>query len=536
MIHDLIVCDKARVPVMWVVTHEELRAERAIQKYVIDKHGGQVWIWSLTSAEDGTRGWQTPEGTRRTDAIFNEDDSADPTAAVSSVIEFATDPNNVKEKIIVVFRDPHYFVKEDASFCRILRDASFKLKKTNTSIVCLSPEEKLPSELQKDIEIIHPGLPNKDVLLKVVNQQIDGMEGYLEEQYDNNFKEKVAQACCGLTLNQATDAIAKSVAKNSRKIDINYINEVKTKTLSALPGMTYIGKVSNMSDVGGLAGVKEFVEDRKDGFSPEAREFGLPVPRGFLMAGISGCGKSLTAKTVAAEFGLPLIKLDIPGLKDGIVGSTEKNWRMASQAIEAIGHCCVWVDELEKSVQGSGERNSDGGSSAALLQGILHFMEERDGGSFFVATGNEIDRLPPELLRKGRWDAIFFVDLPTVEERKEIVEVHLRRVKRELPEKEIQRIAEATENRSGAEIAAGVTEGLWRAFRDGRREMTGDDIISCIEIEVALAETMKEKVSTLREWAKTRARLASATIGESHKTKAQKKKVALEVVEENWND
>lgn len=536
MIRDFVICARSRIPVSWLVTHEERRAERALSRWYA-KQRGELWIWSLTSSEDYGPGWQPPREVPRKKAPFDEEMSQDPTGAISSVIKYATDQENKTKKIGIVIRDPHPFVKQDASFVRILRDAAWSLKGTQTSIMCISPESSIPEDLRKDIEVIFPGLPPKEVLRKIMREQVeeykkaDEVSEVLKES-GPEFIDKLADACCGLTLDQATDALAKSMMVTRGNPDIQYISEIKTRTISSVPGLTYIGQSVTMDDIGGLAGLKEYMTERKGGFTQEARDFNLPVPRGILCIGISGCGKSLFAKAVAADLDLPLISLSLPDVKGGIVGETESNFRSVKQAIEALGNCVVWLDEMEKMLPKAGTRNSDGGTSDALLQGILNWMQERKEGAFLVATANDISGLPPELLRKGRWDAIFFVDLPEASEREEIFRIHLAKVHRELSGKDVEALAERTNGYSGAEIEAAVIDGLWRAWGDGAREITKDDIITCIRMDVPLSQTMKESVNALRKWAATRARSASLTAAASKVNIPGGRKVELQPEEE----
>lgn len=539
MIEELIACDDSRIPVVWFVTHEEARAESEITMHAT-RTKGKVWIWSLTS-NNGTPGWEHPRGVATNDRPpFDEDESASPEGAIKAVIDYA---HGLEEKVerdeaensrvIAIFRDPHVFLQENMSFVRTLRDACRELKDTEGLIVCVSPVDKLPTDLKTDVAVIHPGLPSKDTIKTAMKAQLEDFDQGLDKLED------LTEACVGLTLNQAADALAKSITQYDG-VDINFISGVKTKAISAVPGLTYIGEAPSMDKVGGLQGLKQWLSERKRGFSEEAEEEGLPKPRGVLCIGVSGCGKSLIAKACADYFGFPLLRFNPPDVKGGIVGETEGNIRLVQDSIESLGNSVSWIDEFEKGLPKQGVRNSDGGTSDALLQGILTWMQERKGGAFVVATANDISALPPELLRKGRWDAIFFVDLPSHEERVEIFNIHLKMRNWDLPEEDVKRLAQASEYYSGAEIEAACIDGKWKAFGRGEA-LTAEDILECLRNDIPLYQTMEEQIKDLRQWAEDRARPASiskkATIKKRKKSnKPGGRKISLKSMEKVKED
>jgi hypothetical protein len=535
MIEELIICDEARIPVAWLVTHEEARAEAEITMHSNQK-GGKVWIWSLTS-NNGDPGWEAPKGISKNEkSPFDEELSSSPEGAIKAVIDYAHDleekaereeDNKANSRIHTIIRDPHVFLEEDMTFVRMLRDASRELRDTEALIICISPIEKLPEELKTDVAILRPGLPRRETLKEVLQAQLID---YQLPDYKNI--EELTDACVGLTLNQATDALAKSITQ-FEGVNTEYISKIKTEDISSVPGLTYYGEAPSMDKVGGLNGLKEWLEERKEGFGEKAREENLPIPRGALFVGVSGCGKSLIAKAVADYFKLPLIAISPQDMKGGIVGETEGNIRTAEDKIISVGNSVGWIDEFEKAMPKQGDRNLDGGTSDAILRGMLTFMQERKGGMFIVATCNDISSMSPELLRKGRWDAIFFVDLPTYEERKEIFQIHLNLRNWTLSEEDIKELAEHSENRSGAEIEAACIDGKWRAFKEDRA-LTAKDIIYCLNADVPLFETMKEQIKALREWAKTRARPASIRRASAKASKRRKpggRKISLETME-----
>ncbi len=525
-IREIKICDGARIPVIWFVTQEELRAESGIANWVLPL-GGQVWVWSLTSNMGGP-GWELPVGVPKEDrkCPFAIEMQENPTAAIRSVINYAIaihEDNDLENatadeqsalKTIAIFRDAHVFFEEEKSFVRMIRDAARELKDTATTIVFISPIDRLPQELEIDVHLIHPGLPDKEALDSLIRKDV--LPTYGLEDFPQT--EELVEACRGLTMTQASDAIARSVA-TSGKIDPTFIYEIKTEQISSVPGLTFEKERPDIASVGGLAGIKQWINQRKRGFQKEAREYGLPVPRGILLLGCQGCGKSLVAKAIASSLNLPLIRFSPHDMKGGIVGDTERNIRNVKQAIEGVGQSVLWLDEIGRSFQKRGEHNSDGGTSDALTGGFLHWFQERPGGAFMVATGNDVSDLPPELLRKGRWDEIFFVDLPVQKEREEIAKIHLLKRKKELPDRDLRKIAAVTEGFSGAEIECAVLDGMWIAF-DEHREVTAEDIVSRAEASYPLSKMMAEPIEALREWASKSAKSASEIMITSHKREA----------------
>lgn len=269
--------------------------------------------------------------------------------------------------------------------------------------------------------------------------------------------------------------------------------------------------------VGGPDVLKGWLASRKSAYSVEARAYGLPAPKGALLVGAPGCGKSLTAKAIATAWGVPLLRVDLGALKSKFVGESESNLRKAFQVIGAIGRCVVWLDEIEKALAGATQGAADGGVSSDALGAILSWMQERQGEAFVIATANDVSSLPPELLRKGRFDELWFVDLPNREERTEVLKAALRSHNRPIPDY-VADVANVTVNFTGAEIAALVPDALYIAFADGMRDVTADDLIAAAGGVVPLSSTAAEKIDALRAWAKGRARAATsvlaATVGD----------------------
>jgi len=262
--------------------------------------------------------------------------------------------------------------------------------------------------------------------------------------------------------------------------------------------------------------LKEWMGQRTSSFNEEAKRYGLPEPKGILLLGVQGCGKSLIAKSIASLWKLPLLRLDVGKIFAGIVGSSEENMRKAIRVAESVAPCILWIDELEKGFSGTqSSGQSDGGTTSRVFGTFLTWMQDKKAATFVVATSNDVTALPPELLRKGRFDEIFFIDLPSAEERMAIFNIHLRKRKRNPDDFDLARLAAATPGFSGAEIEACVVDALYDAFDDDGKELTTDSIVQAAHHTVPLSMTMRERIEDLREWANTRARLASSEHAES---------------------
>jgi SpoVK/Ycf46/Vps4 family AAA+-type ATPase len=269
-----------------------------------------------------------------------------------------------------------------------------------------------------------------------------------------------------------------------------------------------------VDDIGGLENLKLWMDIRKNAFTRKAREFGLPTPRGILLVGLPGCGKSLSAKATSNALGVPLIRFDIGRVFGGLVGQSEQNMRMAIQTIEAIGNCVVWIDELEKAFAGAGGSGaSDSGVTQRVFGTFITWMQENDSAAFIVATVNRIESLPPELLRKGRFDEIFFVNLPGKRERETIFDIHIRKRDRDSKNFDINALAEASEDFSGAEIEEAVITGLYSAFYDEARELKTEDIVKAVKETVPLAVSAKSSLDAMKTWAQKNAVNASKLEG-----------------------
>jgi SpoVK/Ycf46/Vps4 family AAA+-type ATPase len=421
-------------------------------------------------------------------------------------------------KCLVVFRDFHPFIAGDSPanipIIRKVKEVGASLRNASApTFIFLSGEIKLPLELQSEISLLEWELPDEKVLLSVVEGAKDSVKPDVREKLPADL-DPFVQALRGLTLREAETALTCSLA-DVGTFEVEVLMKEK-KSIVARDGLLeWIEPTMSLDDIGGLEVLKGFVLQRRLAWGKEAREFGLPFPKGILATGIAGCGKSLLAIALAVCWKIPLIRLSISRLMGGIVGETEANWRKVKAVLKAIGRCVLWIDEVEKGMAGTGGSGaSDGGVSKRLLGEILTFMQENDGGIFVYATSNDVTQLPPEFLRKGRFDELFFVDLPHEAERRKIWEIHLSKRGREPSAFNVGYLSEMSGGYSGAEIEAAVVSGLFSAFDDlqsdspsGKSE--SDHVEVALMKSTPLSETKKKEIEEIRKWAEGKATMAS---------------------------
>ena len=426
---------------------------------------------------------------------------------------------------LFILRDFHHYLN-DPVVVRKLRDAGQGLKTTMKNIVFLSPLLKVPTELEKEIAVVDYELPDKEELSEIVEQIAVSVasESSLEVKKNPELKNKIVEAALGLTAEEAENVFAKSLVEKGQ-FDIGIILSEKEQIIRKSGVLEYYHTNEKMKEVGGLDELKKWLAKRGKAFSPKAREFGLPEPRGILLLGIPGCGKSLTAKAISGLWQLPLLKLDVGKVFSSFVGSSEENVRRAIQTAESIAPSILWLDEIEKGFSGLGSSGqTDGGTTARVFGTFLTWLQEKKSAVFVVATSNNVSSLPPELLRKGRFDEIFYVDLPSKEERKEIFKIHLEKRHRTAEKYDIQKYADQSAGFSGSEIEEIIVSALYDAY-DANRELVDSDLENTIKTMIPLSQTMEEQIKSIREWAKLRARRASSIEWENE----TKKKRQLEV-------
>lgn len=394
---------------------------------------------------------------------------------------------------------------------RKLRSLASTLKKSSISVVITSPELQLPLALEKVVTVIDyplPGPAQLSVMVSTAKAKLVERKRITKADADSTPDENVVRALLGLTLTESEDAIAKAVVVTN-KFDIPTLLELKRQIIRKGQILDYIYSEEKMEDIGGLEGVKHWIKIRKKAFTDKARVYGLPAPKGIFMLGVQGSGKSLSAKAIANELQIPLLKLDIGKVFGSLVGESESRIRHALKLAGSVAPCVLLIDEIGKALAGSGQSN-DGGTTRRVVSTILDWMQEKTEPVFIVACSNEIKDLDPALLRRGRFDELFFVDLPNEEERKQIFSIHIKKAPRNRDVKnfDLSKLVAASDGFSGAEIEACILDAMNNAFADNEREFTTDDIMNAIKICVPLSKVMKKELDELRECARDRMRRA----------------------------
>ncbi len=425
----------------------------------------------------------------------------------------ATDPMEMLRRIhdselsgIWLMEDFHPFLREEHHpLLRWLRELA-RLPASPRKLVILStPLPGLPIDLRKEIPTIELELPGVDDLRVVLQDAADAARVHATAD------EALLDAARGLTVMEARLAFGKAAAE-LRRLDhgaVPLVAREKERIIKQSEVLEYYETRASMADVGGLDQLKAWLDRRGRAFGAGAREYGLDAPKGVLLLGVQGCGKSLLAKAVAATWQFPLLRFDMGKVFGGIVGQSEGNIRTALQVAQALAPCVLWIDEIEKGLAGMGSSDqTDGGTTARVVGTLLTWMQEKRDPVFVVATANRIEMLPPELLRKGRFDEIFFVDLPTSAVREEILSIHLKKKGRAPKDYDVAGLAARSVGFSGAELEEAIREGLFEAFAEGR-ELHTEHITRALDRTFPLSRTMREQIESLRQWAKVRARLAA---------------------------
>jgi SpoVK/Ycf46/Vps4 family AAA+-type ATPase len=448
--------------------------------------------------------WTMTQGT----AEYGQDRSAPRnTVAPQMAIQ---DALRRQDDAIYVFKDLHPFL-DSPEVVRWLRDAIAAFKGTNRAIILMSPIQQVPVELEKDIVVLDYPLPTMSEIDDVLTERLEG------SKISTDTREKLLKAALGLTRDEAEKVYRKAsvTAGQLTESEVDIVLTEKKQLIRRNGILEYIDFDESLESIGGLEELKHWLQQRSNAFTERAREYGLPQPKGMLILGVPGCGKSLIAKTTSRLWGLPLLRLDMGRVYDGsMVGRSEANLRSALKTAESISPVILFIDEMDKAFAGgAGSADSDGGTSSRIFGSFLTWMQEKSSPVFVMATANRVDRLPGEFLRKGRFDEIFFVDLPTPEERQEIFSIHLSKRRQNIERFDIPQLANVCDGFSGAEIEQAVVAAMYEAFAQDR-EFTQLDIIAASRATLPLSKTMTEQVSALRDWASQRARPAAASVAE----------------------
>ena len=497
IIEEIEVLIRARYPVIYVVTWEETRLEDEIAK-IAAKREKKVFTWSTC------RGI-VPHGVSTQSRQSMDEKTRDPMNALNQVVE-AIDP------AVYIFKDFHpYF--NDPAIARKVREVGLYLKNSYKTLILVSPTLRLPMELEKEVCVVDFDLPGREEIGELLDNTIAQMNksANLNISLAPPAKESIVHAALGLTINEAENVFAKTLVKTGglSEKDVPIILSEKEQIIRKSGMLEYYRATEQFDTVGGMEQLKDWLRKRSSAFTDDARKFGLPAPKGVLLIGVQGCGKSLCAKALASQWRVPLLRLDLGRVFSSLVGSSEENVRGAIRVAESVAPAILWVDEIEKAFAGTQSSSfSDAGTTSRVFGTFITWLQEKTSPVFVMATANNISQLPPELLRKGRFDDIFFVDLPDRAERAEIFKIHIAKRGRNPESFDLKKLAEASDGFSGAEIEEAVVAALFDVF-DKKQELSTDAVLASINSTVPLSKTMKEEIDRLKEWARDRARPAS---------------------------
>ena len=500
---ELELCIRSRFPLLCIVSHEEERIVDIVSS-LCESRNCSMYSWDHADffqqvcSGSGGNGASVPS-------------AKDPLTALETIDKTSGD-------VVFLLRDFHQCWDKQPRIVRKLRNLVQRLKYTKKTVIVTTPVDSIPEELKDDMVMLDFPGPGYFDLLAILQDLLKAPN--VKSNLDRNSGDRIIRSALGLSSNQAQRVFAKAIVSNGLldERDIELITAEKKQIIRESGALEYFAPSETLADVGGLEVLKEWLGMRERAFGREARDYGLPEPKGIALIGVPGTGKSLTAKMIASLWRLPLIRFDIGAVFGEFVGMSEQNVRRALRLAEAVSPCVLWIDEIEKGLStGSG----DGGTSMRVFATMLSWMQEKTKPVFVVATANNISMLPPELMRRGRFDEIFFLDLPTSIERREIFEVHIKKRNRKPEAFDLQAIVDASENYVGAEIEQAVIDAMFIAFNDQAdpgREFTTRDLLHALERLVPMSQSQRENIARLRAWL-TEGRAQSASSPE-HQTEA----------------
>jgi len=486
---ELILLLKARYPIIYINTIEEDRVEYVIRKHIKANLNRSIYSWDFV---DGYTNNPNNEGFAKRNPL-----------QALELIERLTS----ETPALFLLKDFNRFLT-DISISRKLKNVSRILKLQPKTIIIIGSDFQIPKELQDLITVLQFNLP----LESEINQELTRLVNSLNLKIDQSLFESLTRACQGLSLERIRRVLSKIIATH-KTIDENSIAILlseKKQIISQTEILEYWSVNEKIGNIGGVDNLKDWLKKRKTSFSIQASNYGLPTPRGLLLIGIQGTGKSLTAKAIATEWQLPLLKLDVGRLFGGIVGESESRLRQTIDVAETLSPCILWIDEIDKAFSNN-DSKGDSGTSNRVLATFISWLSEKTKPVFVVATANNVDLLPLEIIRKGRFDEIFFLDLPDKQEREEIFKIHIQEFR---PNSwklfDYRKLAQLSESFSGAEIRQSIIEAMYLAF-DQQREFTTDDICLALKELIPLAQLENSQTLKLQSWASSgRIRLASS--------------------------
>jgi SpoVK/Ycf46/Vps4 family AAA+-type ATPase len=480
-LNEFVLLLKARYPIIYIVTNEEERIEYLI-KYCAKKYVARTYYsWDFVEGYQGNpndNGFAAKNPLEALDLI----DKLTPETAT-----------------LFVLKDYDNFLK-DFSILRKLKNLSRTLKTQPKNIIIVSSEINIPDALKEFITLIEFPLPSYSEILEELNRLISSLQQDIEPSIVNN----IATACQGLSLERIRRVLSKIIAKYGEIDEASpaLILQEKKQIIQQTQLLEFCLTDKGISDLGGLDNFKNWLNLRAEAFSQEAVEYGLPYPKGLLLVGVQGTGKSIAAKILASEWKLPLLRLDFGRLFASLIGQSEQRVRKMIEIAEALSPCVLWVDEIDKAFAGA-QSSGDSGTTSRVLATFITWLSEKNSPVFVVATANNIEYIPPEIVRKGRFDEIFFLNLPTREEREAIFEVHLKKVREgAIKNFELPLLSQLSKEFSGAEIEQVIIEAMRLGFNE-KREFNNEDILISIQNLIPLARTKSKELNALKEWSES---------------------------------
>lgn len=515
---------KSRYSLLYIVSYEEKRVINALSNICdlneVNYSGVQVW--------DSTKGLRCTSGA----SVSGGENMTTPEAVLDHILKKAaefegrkSDSKALRGPVFVLCDLFRYiqigqgggFTPEIERRLRVLPEA---LRLTFMHVVIVSPVLTLPTALEKCITVIDYPLPSKEqlsVLASFANQKLIDRKRMKKEDADSMPMEHIVMALLGLTLQEAEDALAKAFIVTNT-FDIQTILQIKKQIIRKGQLLDYVYAEEKMNHVGGFEGLKEFIRLKKKAFSDAATKYGLPTPRGVFLLGVQGCGKSLAAKAIANELQIPLLKLDMGKMFGSLIGESEEKMRRALQLAESVAPCVLFIDEIDKSLAGGTTSSTDSGTTKRVIATLLDWMMEKKSPVFVVAASNSLAEMPKPILRKGRFDECFFVDLPIPEERQEIFKIHLEKRRRDPNIFDLTKLVNYTDKYSGAEIEGVIEDAMHMAFNEDR-EFTTEDIINAISLCSPQYTVVKEDIDRIREESRNRLRPVNMTMKQMMKIK-----------------
>lgn len=493
---------KAYYPVLYLTSYEYDRTKQKIEGIVnilrSEKKDVRLFNWNCV---DGLR---LIEGNKPS---FVQNRDGEEIVEPEETLKYILNDREPSKDIFVLEDFNNYIEEENVKF--YIRSIAEKARHTNSHAIVLSAVYKLPVELEKYVTVLNIPLPDRSDMEKTL--------GVVERQCKINLtiemRNRMVDAALGMTSMEADLAFCLAAVKDDLGSNAPYtVSSEKEQIIRKSGILDYFPKNESLKDVGGMEILKDWLFKRQKAYEKKARDFGLQEPKGLLLLGVPGCGKSLTAKSIASFWNMPLLRLDIGKVYQGLVGSSEDNIRKAIVTAEAVAPCVLWIDEIEKGLNGvQSSGSTDGGVTSRIFSTILTWMQEKTSPVFVVATANNINLLPPELLRKGRFDEIFFVDLPSQKERENIFTIHLKKKGQDPSQFPMEMLGKKTEGFNGAEIEECIKEAMFAAYVEAPEnpQLLGKHLVNAISKTIPLSTTMKEQITALRKWAATRAKNAS---------------------------